>query len=187
MAALPDGALADAKAYLRIDGADEDAVLETLIDTAMALCERFTGQALILADRTDILAAAMPAWQRLPATPVSAITSVSALDGAGTATALPIDAYAIDVDAVGDGWVRLTRPVVAFVPTIPDRPAPQGRLQIGYRAGLAPDWPSIPPALRQGVVRLAAHLHAHRDEADDAGPPAAVAALWRPFRRMQFA
>ncbi len=45
----------------------------------------------------------------------------------------------------------------------------------------------VPAPLRQGVVRLAGHLHAHRDETDAAGPPAAVTALWRPFRRMRLA
>jgi len=34
-------ALVDAKAYLRIDTADEDAVLATLIGAAVSLCERF--------------------------------------------------------------------------------------------------------------------------------------------------
>lgn len=43
--------------------------------------------------------------------------------------------------------------------------------------------PVPPPAVVQGIIRLAAHLYAHRD--DDAGPPAAVAALWRPYRQMR--
>lgn len=37
--------------------------------------------------------------------------------------------------------------------------------------------------LRQGIVRLVAHMHLHRD--GDQSPPAAVAALWRPWRRMR--
>ncbi|MFD1952261.1 head-tail connector protein [Sphingomonas arantia] len=41
----------------------------------------------------------------------------------------------------------------------------------------------VPAAVAQGIVRLAAHFHAHRD--DDAGPPAVVAALWRPYRQMR--
>jgi len=30
-------------------------------------------------------------------------------------------------------------------------------------------------------------MFAHRDAPDDAGPPAVVAALWRPWRRMRLA
>jgi hypothetical protein len=41
--------------------------------------------------------------------------------------------------------------------------------------------------LRQGVVRLAAHLYAERDGPELGGPPAAVTALWRPWRRMRLA
>lgn len=170
---VPDGALADAKAYLRIDDSGEDALLGTLIGAAIGLCERFTGLALFAGDRTDMLAACPGTWQRLPATPVSAIASVSGVDTAGTASLLPVAGYAIDIDAAGDGWVRLTGAIA------------QSRILVAYSAGLAADWPSLPEALRQGAVRLVSHLYAHRDEADDAGPPMAVTALWRPYRRVR--
>jgi uncharacterized phiE125 gp8 family phage protein len=173
--AVPADAVADARAYLRIDGAPEDALIATLAGAAMGLCERFTGLALLSAARSDAVAACSPEWQRLPATPVRAIASVAALDPAGVATALPVGAYAIDIDAAGDGWVRLAAP-----------PA-ESRLLVGYTAGLAADWASLAEPLRQGVIRLVAHLYTHRDAADDAGPPAAVAALWRPYRRMRLA
>ncbi|WP_298687036.1 head-tail connector protein [uncultured Sphingomonas sp.] len=173
--AIAAAALADAKAYLRLDTADEDALLGTLIDAAAALCEGFTGLALWLVDRSDTVGAARPEWQRLPATPVGAIGAVSTLDPAGIVATLPPDAYATTIDSHGDGWVRLTRPVAT------------ARLLVGYQAGLAADWPSLPAPLRQGIVRLVAHIFAHRDASDDAGPPAAVAALWRPWRRMRLA
>lgn len=171
--APPDGALAEAKAYLRIETADEDDLLGTLIVAAIGLCERFTGLAAFVADRTAVLGTACGVWQRLPATPVAAIGAVSALDPAGVATPLAVGAFAIDVDAAGDGWVRVFDAGGA------------GRVSVAYRAGLAADWPRLPAPLRQGAVRLVAHLHAHRDENDDAWPPAAVGALWRPYRRMR--
>jgi uncharacterized phiE125 gp8 family phage protein len=59
--------------------------------------------------------------------------------------------------------------------------------RVAVEAGLAEDWNGVPEPLRQGIVRLTAHLYAHRDAAGDAGPPAAVAALWRPWRRMRLA
>ena len=171
--AAPAQAVADARAYLRIDGGEEDALLATLAAVAIGLCERATGLALFVAERSDTVSACSPEWQRLPATPVSAIRSVAMLDPAGGVTALPVAAYAIDIDASGDGWVRLAAPVGAQ------------RLQVGYTAGLAADWPALAAPLRQGIVRLVAHLQAHRDAADDAGPPAAVTALWHPYRRMR--
>lgn len=170
--APPDGALAAAKAYLRIETGDEDALLALLLRTSVSLCERFTGLTLFAADRRDVIDVSIGSWRRLPATPVAAINGVEIVDAAGIATPLPVDAYAIDIDAAGAGHVRAGG-------------APGARIAVSYRAGLAADWPSLPAPLAQGVVRLAAHLHAHRDEADDPGPPAAVAALWRPWRRMR--
>ena len=49
-------------------------------------------------------------------------------------------------------------------------------------------WADLPESLRHGVVRLAAH-HFRQRESDSTllMPPAAIAALWRPWRRMRVA
>lgn len=160
-------ALGDAKAYLRIATDDDDALVTMLLAAAIGHGEMFTGR-LFLQRAVSETAPVACAWARLGAGPVSAITTVEA----GGAT-LPVEAYAIDIDANGDGWVRLTQSGSAK------------RLTVGYTAGLAPTWEALPEPLRQGAVRLASHLYAHRDEEDGGAPPAAVAALWRPWRRMQ--
>ena len=56
-----------------------------------------------------------------------------------------------------------------------------------YSAGLATDWDELPAGLRQGIVRMAGYLYANRDGIDAGGPPSAVTALWRPYRRMRMA
>lgn len=163
--------LQEVKAYLRIAGSEEDAVIAGLVRVAADMCEAFTGRALI--DRqVEETVPATGAWTRLGAAPVRAIEAVAAIGADGVAAALPADAYAIDVDAAGEGWVRAPG-------------ATSGRLQVQYRAGLAGDPNQVPEPLRQGIVRLAAHLYAHRSEAGDSGPPAAVTALWRPWRRLR--
>lgn len=43
-------------------------------------------------------------------------------------------------------------------------------------------WQAIPAPVAHGMVVLAAHLFENRGR--DEEPPAAVAALWRPYRRM---
>ena len=53
-----------------------------------------------------------------------------------------------------------------------------------YTAGLAADWAGLPAPIAQGVVRLIGHLYAERDGGP---PPAAVTALWRPYRRLMLA
>lgn len=161
-----------AKAYLRIEGTDEDALIGGLIATATSYCEQFTGQVLVARTVTETIAAS-GMWCRLRATPVRAITAVQGLPLAGMPFALPVDAYAVDIDAAGDGWVRVARSAGA------------SRSIVTLTAGMAADAGTLPEPLGQGILRLVAHLHAHRDARDDEGPPAAVAALWRPWRRMR--
>jgi uncharacterized phiE125 gp8 family phage protein len=159
--------LAECKAYLRLTHDDEDAVLAGFIRTALALCEAFTGQWLIVRDG-ELRIAADGQWQRLPVLPVTAITGVR--DALGT---LPASGHEIDIDAAGTGWVSAR-----------SRDAGSS-VVVGFRAGLAADWNGVPEPLRQGIIRLVAHLFSHRDAADAGPPPAAVAALWRPWRRMR--
>lgn len=166
-------ALAEAKTYLRVFGQDEDALIERLIASALDFCEQFTGRVLLARAFSEMLPSADAGWRRLARSPVRAITSAEAVDGAGGAAALPAEAYAIDIDARGDGWVRVTAPGGAR------------RVRVGYQAGLAAQWEELPEALVQGAIRLAAHLYTVRDGKDDKGPPAAVAALWRPYRRLR--
>jgi uncharacterized phiE125 gp8 family phage protein len=159
------------KSYLRVVGSDEDALLAGAVRTATDLCEAFARIALIEREVIEILPA-HACWTRLGQAPVRAILAVSALAPSGEPTALPAGDYGIDIDAAGDGWIRILRSAA-------------GRVQIVYRAGQAADWNGIAEPLRQGIVRMAAHLYTHRDGEDGRGPPAAVTALWLPYRRLR--
>jgi uncharacterized phiE125 gp8 family phage protein len=171
---LPPEAAGAAKGFLRVERGDEDGLIAGLVGAAAELCEAFTGQVLLARGFAETMPASR-AWQRLTRTPVRAITLVEALPAEGPAQALASSAYAIDIDANGDGWVRLAEP------------GELRRIRVGYEAGMAGAWADLPGGLRQGIVRLAAHFYtdrapegARRDE-----PPAAVAALWRPYRRLR--
>ena len=172
---LPPEAAGAAKGFLRVERADEDGLIGGLVEAAAELCEGFTGQALLARGFTETMAASR-AWQRLTRTPVRSITSVEALPAEGPAQALPSGAYAIDIDANGDGWVRLTAPGDAR------------RIRVGYEAGVAGAWADLPGALRHGILRLAAHFYTNRvadGSRAPSEPPAAVSALWRPYRRIR--
>ncbi|MCP3735040.1 phage gp6-like head-tail connector protein [Sphingomonas sp. RP10(2022)] len=78
----------------------------------------------------------------------------------------PAGDLAVDITADGIGWVRGA-----------------GAVTVRYSAGVAATWEALPAPVAQGVVLLAAHLFEHRE--GGASPPAAVAALWRPYRRMR--
>ena len=167
-AALAPLALAEAKAFLHVTRDGDDAVLTGHLRSAVGLCEQFIGQSLLVRAHRETLAVARD-WQDLGARPVTAITAVSAISADGERFALASDAFAIDITADGAGRVRVLRPGSA------------SRIEVTYAAGLAAHWGELPEPLRQGIIRLAAHVHLARD-AGDAAPPAMVSALWRPWR-----
>jgi len=160
-----------AKHYARVEQAGEDALIGDLTATSLLLCEAFCGRIGPARDAVEILPACSE-WRRLSASPVRSITLVEGIPAEGAGFVLPIDAYAIDLDADGAGWIRVATPGAA------------GRVRVTYQAGMASDWANLPEPLRQGVVRLTTHMFAHRDDAREGPPPAAVAALWRPWRRL---
>ena len=165
-------ALAELKSFLRISVSEEDALLAGLVRAAAELCEAFTGRALI--DRAvEEVAAVSTGRIRLTAGPVRWIDCVATLDETGSQTLLEADAFTAEVEAGGEGRVTLRRPTDAR------------RLRVHYRVGMAADWNGVPEMLRHGIVRLAAQYYLRRDEAGEAEVPAAVTALWRPWRRLR--
>lgn len=160
-------AIEEAKAYLRLDGSDEDGLIAGFIRAATSLAEAFTGQTLIVRDLQERVSPEA-GWHRLASYPV---TSIVGIDAGGEP--LPATAYEIDIDPGGTGWVR-----IVDAGTV--RP-----LTVRYTAGLGTDWNGVPEPLRQGIVRFVAHLHAYRDAPDTPGLPTAIAALWRPWRRLR--
>jgi uncharacterized phiE125 gp8 family phage protein len=171
---MPAAAVAQAAAavgeHMRGAGGDADGTVARAAAAALALGEAFTGTLFLERACEDVLAARAH-WQPLDALPVTAITGAVALPAGAGPRVLAADAFAIDIDPDATGWVRVTDAGSAE------------RVAVAYRAGLAGDWAGLPPALSQGVVALAAHLLA--EGAQGTAPPASVAALWRPWRRLR--
>lgn len=49
----------------------------------------------------------------------------------------------------------------------------------------ASEWADLDEALRHGIIRYAAHHYRERDSGGAVQPPAAVAALWYPWRMVR--
>ncbi|MEG8044078.1 hypothetical protein O6V14_10425 [Sphingomonas faeni] len=158
-----------ARALLRVESG-EDVVLARLAQTALLLAEAFLGAAVIGRPFEDVVTSAA-GWRRLVVAPVSAIAGFTGLPADGAPFVLAVGAYAVDIDADGVGWVRVLAAGSA------------GRVAVAYSAGLALSFEAVPAPIAQGVAMLVAHLFDHRES--DVAPPAAVAALWRPYRRMR--
>ncbi|MCT2399205.1 head-tail connector protein [Novosphingobium mangrovi (ex Huang et al. 2023)] len=167
---LPGTALAELKQWLGITTTADDAPLLSLLAATLDVCEGFTGQMPLEAECEEVLPATA-GWHTLGTRPVQAISTAETIAPDGTRTALDAVAYAIDLQADGTGRIRL--------------PGGNARVAVRFTAGLAANWDALPQALRHGLIRLAAHQHRERESAGAAPlPPASVAALWRPWRRV---
>ncbi|MDE0879109.1 MAG: hypothetical protein OSB00_10670 [Sphingomonas bacterium] len=162
-------AVAAAKTYLRLADDAEDALIAQLAASAIAVGEAFCHAPFVVRAFEDVVSAGS-GWQRLAQAPVSAILGATGLPAQGAPFVMPVEAYGFDIDPDGMGWVCVLAAGAA------------GRVAISYSAGLASDWSGVPAPIAQGVTILIAHLFT--DRASDSAPPAAVGALWRPYRRM---
>ena len=171
--AQPIVTMAETQAFLRIDTGEEEGLLAGLIRSASGLCEAFVNQVVIARD-FEVDVPVSGCWERLPVTPVRSISEVDGIDANGVATPMPASAYSVDIDSFGDGWVRVIQADSAT------------RIRVSGTAGMADGGNGVPEPIRQGVLRLVAHLFTVRD-GDGGEPPAAVTALWRPYRRIRLA
>ena len=170
-AGFTDQPLAELKSWLAITTTAEDAVLTALLETASVMCERFTGSFPLETGIGETLPASRE-WQALTACPFVALGAVVAVAGDGSEIALQPADYALE--RLGDG---------ARIRLISARTERQ--LRVTYTAGLARDWSVLDSGLRHGIVRFAAHAYRERDRDGEGAVPAAVVALWRPWRRLR--
>ena len=160
--AAPAVALDEAKLFLRVDGADEDALVEGLVEAATDLIEKETGH-LIGPQGWKITATGFSALVRLPVSPVLSITEIEATGPDGISAVVPAATYQLHRYAWGDAvvvaqgqvWPTLGR----FVPAV----------EVSVAAGFDP----VPAPLRTAIKLLAATWYQHRDAA--VGPEAAQA------------
>jgi uncharacterized phiE125 gp8 family phage protein len=170
---LAPAALDELKDWLAITTSQDDAALAALLNAALETCEAFTGHMPLEATCEEVLPADT-CWRGLQTRPIQAVIGVEGIPPGGARFALAPENYAIDLDADGGAHIRVINQGAA------------GRVAVSFVAGLAADWAGLPDGMRHGVVRLAADAYRRRDgEGQAPQPPAAVAALWRPWRRMR--
>jgi uncharacterized phiE125 gp8 family phage protein len=163
----PAAALAELKAYLRIEDAREDALLAALLRAATETVEAMLGVLLFereVVERGVVAAGAVA----LSAEPARSLVAAALVAADGGETALAGARFEVSRDGVG-------RLLVSGL----DEGA---QVSVRYRAGMGADWNWVPEVLRLAVLRAAAHFHAYRDAADDAGLPPAVRRMLAPWR-----
>lgn len=166
--------LDEVRAFLRVDDDIDDSSLAASLLAALGYAEQFTRQILLRRTATETVTSG-GGWQILKTLPVQSVTSVTAIPAEGATYLMPAEAWEAKISSTGEVYFRVLQPGNA------------GRAAVGCNAGLVANWATMPEALRMGILRLAGYFFAHRDGAEDSGPPAAALALLRPWRRVQVA
>jgi uncharacterized phiE125 gp8 family phage protein len=182
--AIEPVSIAEAKTHLRLDHADDDGLLSSLILTSRLHIETALGLALI----TQSWSYFRDAWPaadtvELPIRPVSAITAIRVYDAADVATVLLPSTYSVDASG-NPARLALKSPAT---PPKPGR-ALNG-IEIAFTAGFGATAASVPAPLRQAILLLVAHWYEHRTPYEEgrATPPIPhsvtdLVAPWRPIR-----
>lgn len=147
-------ALAEAKAFLRVDDDAEDGLIATLIASARLHVEARLGRALLFQSWRLVLDGWPPGGAvKLPIMPFAELLAVTAHDTAGSAHPLPLAQFA------GEPARLLGPAALAGMPVLRAR---QG-IEIDYVAGHGAEAAAVPADLRQAVLGLVARWFEHRD------------------------
>jgi uncharacterized phiE125 gp8 family phage protein len=170
--------LAEAKAHLRVDLSDDDAMIARLIAAAREWVEAATGRALI----TQAWRMTLDAWPQDDAValirpPVQAVTAVRIFSAAGVASLWDGANYAVGFGAEPQRLVRLS-------PQWPEPGRAQTGIEIDMTCGYGATGADVPAALRQAVLSKVAQLYERRGE-ESGGDPSEALRLIAPFRTVR--
>lgn len=178
--------LAQAKAFLRVSHAEEDALITDLVVSARERVESETGRALITRSCRETLddwavegRFSPPGTLKLPAPPLQSVTSITltAADGAETVW----DAGDYLADTSSDPGRIAVRGRAGF-------PRPGRRIagiRIDFAAGYGETPDDVPAALREAILRLVAEGYPDRGSVAATPLPLSVVSLIAPYRRVR--
>jgi uncharacterized phiE125 gp8 family phage protein len=153
--------LADAKVHLRVDGTDEDTLIDILITAAREMVEKRTNRSLITQTRT-VKMDYFPISDTilLPHGPVQSVTHVKYYDEDEVLQTFADTLYWVDVDSdiarivvKDDGW-----------PETEDMP---NAVEIEYEAGYGDAGSDVPKPLIQAMYLILGHLYENREQVGD--------------------
>lgn len=178
--AIEPVSLADAKSWLREDGAEEDQLIQTLIVAARMTLEAYTRRFFVTQSWRLVFdcwpdSVASKATLYIPFAPFEAATAIRVFDANDAAQT--VNAASYRAPPSNDGG----RISFASAPPAPGR-ATDG-IEIDFNVGYGALASNVPQPLRQAILALVAHWREHRGDDGDDALPKTVAQLAAPFRR----
>lgn len=165
----------DVKLFARIDGTEEDTLIESFITAARENAEAYLGRAFI----TQTITLKMDWWPQeklpLPRPPLIAITAVETLDEDGTATTYDSSNYYVITEDI-PGLLVLKQGVSAPYQTVRD----YGGYQVRYTAGYGTLATDVPAAIREGLKLWATKMY--EDRVMTTEPPQETKAMFNSYK-----
>lgn len=149
--------LLEVKAWLKIDGDDEDDLLTSLIASATAECEAYSGLSFITRTRTVKLSSFNGRDLILPYGPVTALTSIAYTDEDDVTDTVDASDYSVDI-ASGLARVRVTE-------SWPYTNRALSNVVVTYEAGYA-DAASVPEVIKTAIKQKIALDYEKRGDVD---------------------
>lgn len=174
--------IADAKTHLRVDHADEDALISGLIDAATAHLDGYAGM-LGRALLTQTWTVDFPTFMNrldIPLGPVQSAT-VQYYDSLNAQQTLSTSVYAVLSDGLGP-YVALK-----YNQQWPQTYTRDDAVKITFVAGYGATAASVPAAIRAAMLLLIGHWYANRETVGSTPGselPFSAAALLAPYRRV---
>ena len=166
--------LEEAKAYLRVDSEDENALISAMIAAAEKHVELATGRVL-LTSTFELVYDEVSGSIEIPKSPLQEVTKIEVVSEAGVKTEVASSIYNVDTSGIL-GRVQLKpgcvwpshRGFASFIVTV--------------KAGYGDTAAAVPPALKQAALAALAVIFASRGEMDQEKINSAVAALCWPYK-----
>jgi uncharacterized phiE125 gp8 family phage protein len=153
--ALEPVTLDEAKAHLKVDTTDDDALITRLITTARVRAEWHTGRAFV----TQSWILWNDCWAErveIPLPPLQSVTSVSVCAPGGTVTVLDPSAYTVDA---------ASQPArIAFSCIAPIALRAINAVAIAFDAGYGDAADNVPAPVREAILEAVAELYVHRGD-----------------------
>jgi len=151
--------LDEAKNYLRVDSADDNALITSLIESAEDLVEKFTWRTL-LTKTFELVYDSVGESIEIPKSPLQEVTKIEVISDAGTKTEVSSSTYVVDITG-SRGRVMLKSGCVW--------PSHRGFASfiITAKAGYGDLAASVPAALKQAILAALAALYSVRGGAVD--------------------
>lgn len=156
--------LAEAKAHLRVDHTDEDALIAALLQSVTDAAEIFSGRAFV--DQTwDLYLDAFPTENdkeiKIPKPPLIQVVHVAYSDSTGNEQYVSANDYY--VDSVSEpGWVVL-QGGASWPSTLDAINAVRIRFRAGYVSANSPDSPDVPDDIKAALKLSLGSLYENRE------------------------